>query len=552
LFKLNTDGSGFAVVHIFDAATDGCRPRALMRGTDGVLYGTTLSGGPLAPDPDAGFGTVFKVNTDGSGFTVLHDFYGPVDGSSSGKLAQGPDGALYGANTAGGSGDYGTLFKLNTDGSGFTVLKSFTNDSTGGSPFCTLLWGTDGNLYGTAATGGNKFRFPTTYGDTTIVNYSPGSGTVFRLVFDQANQPPVATITGPASGAVFPVNTPVSFTGNWTDTNGGAHTAQWAFDGTPDASSPAGTGTSGAANTSHAFTAAGVYMVQLTITDDFGATGTATQVGGVDAMVVVYDPNAGFVTGGGWIDSPAGAYVANPSLIGKANFGFVSKYKKGQSVPTGETEFQFKVGNLSFYSASYDWLVVSGARALYKGTGTINNAGSYKFMLTAIDGQIPGGGGRDKFRMKITDASGGALVYDNLLNAPDSSDPTTLLGAGSIVIQTNPASPAVNEPREEAPTTPVEYDLAQNYPNPFDRNSQIAFSLAERSRISLVIYDLAGRAVQTLAEGEWGPGPHIAIMSRSGSDGRTLEAGIYFVRMRAQSVESDRSFTSRRSVVVVK
>ena len=218
------------------------------------------------------------------------------------------------------------------------------------------------------------------------------------------------------------MNNAIPFTGAWTDANGGAHTAQWTFDGVPDASFAAGTGTSGSANTSHTFTAAGVYLVQLKVTDACGSTSTATQIGGVDAMVVIFDPSAGFVTGGGWINSPAGAYTADPTLTGKANFGFVSKYKKGASVPTGETEFQYKVGNLNFHSTSYDWLVVGGAKAQYKGSGTINNAGNYAFMLTSIDGQISGGGGVDKLRMKITNKTGGGLVYDNLLNAPDSND----------------------------------------------------------------------------------------------------------------------------------
>ncbi len=122
--------------------------------------------------------------------------------------------------------------------------------------------------------------------------------------------------------------------------------------------------------------------------------------------MVVYDPAAGFVTGGGWINSPAGAYAADPTLTGKANFGFVSKYQKGATVPTGKTEFQFKAGGLNFQSTSYDWLVVAGAKAQYKGTGTVNGVGGYGFMLTAIDGQQPGGGGVDKFRIKIWDATG--------------------------------------------------------------------------------------------------------------------------------------------------
>src|SRR5690349_23233267 len=112
-----------------------------------------------------------------------------------------------------------------------------------------------------------------------------------------------------------------------------------------------------------------------------------------------------------------------PLLTGKANFGFVSRYKNGASVPTGNTEFQFKAGNLNFSSTSYEWMVIAGGKkAQYKGFGTINGGGNYRFMLTAIDGDQPGGGGVDKFRIRIW-SDGGGLVYDNQLNAPDSDDP---------------------------------------------------------------------------------------------------------------------------------
>ena len=78
--------------------------------------------------------------------------------------------------------------------------------------------------------------------------------------------------------------------------------------------------------------------------------------------IVVYDPSGGFVTGGGSINSRAGAYTADPSLAGKANFGFVAKYKKGQTVPTGNTEFQFKAGDLNFNSSLFDWLIIAGSK----------------------------------------------------------------------------------------------------------------------------------------------------------------------------------------------
>jgi hypothetical protein len=142
----------------------------------------------------------------------------------------------------------------------------------------------------------------------------------------------------------------------------------------------------------------------------------------------------GFVTGGGWINSPSEAYLADASLAGKASFGFVSKSVRGAATPTGSTEFQFRVANLNFRSETYQWLVVANARAQYKGTGTVNGVGDFGFLLTAIDGQINGGGGVDRFRIKIWDVVTGTMVYDNQLAAPDNADPTTSIQGGNIVI----------------------------------------------------------------------------------------------------------------------
>lgn len=181
---------------------------------------------------------------------------------------------------------------------------------------------------------------------------------------------------------------------------------------------------------------AGIYNLCVRGTD------AALNIGAEECIfLVVYDPDGGFVTGGGWIDSPPGAYTPdNPNdtdYTGKATFGFVSKYKKGAQTPHGQTEFQFKAANLHFKSSSYEWLVVAGARAQYKGSGTINGTGDYGFMLTAIDGQISGGGGTDKFRIKIWDKANDVIVYDNQAACPDQSDtadPCTVIGGGSIVI----------------------------------------------------------------------------------------------------------------------
>ena len=119
--------------------------------------------------------------------------------------------------------------------------------------------------------------------------------------------------------------------------------------------------------------------------------------------------------------------VAPPTPTGKASFGFVSKYKKGASVPEGNTEFVFRAAGLNFHSSSYDWLVVTGSNyAKFKGTGTINGAGDYKFKLWAGDGDP------DTFRIKIweEDALGSeTVIYDNGMDQA--------IGGGSIVVHTS-------------------------------------------------------------------------------------------------------------------
>jgi hypothetical protein len=209
------------------------------------------------------------------------------------------------------------------------------------------------------------------------------------------------------------------------------HTAIWDWgDGTTSAGNVRETNGSGSVTGDHTYTIPGIYTITLTVTDKDNDSGIS-----VFQYVVVYDPTGGFVTGGGWIDSPEGAYTPDPALSGKATFGFVSKYKKGANVPTGNTEFQFKAGDLNFHSDSYDWLVVAGAKAKFKGIGTINGSGNYGFMLSAIDAAETSSTDVDMFRIKIWDKDNGdAVVYDNNLGDGDDADPTTAIGKGNIIV----------------------------------------------------------------------------------------------------------------------
>ena len=245
-----------------------------------------------------------------------------------------------------------------------------------------------------------------------------------------SNAAPTLDITAPAEGSLYPVGATVTVTGDLDDpgTND-AHLCSLTWD---DSTTSAGTVNEtdgeGTCSATHAYGVPGVYTITMTVDDSDGGTARDS------VMVVVYDPSAGFVTGGGRIESPAGAYPAQPSLTGQATFGFVSKYQKGATAPSGTTEFQFHAGDLNFHSESYQWLVVSGAKAQYKGSGRVNGSTGYKFLVTVTDGQVSGGGGVDKFRIKIWDSAG--VVYDNALGAPedlDAANPQAIAG-GSIVI----------------------------------------------------------------------------------------------------------------------
>lgn len=168
VFKLRKDGSGYSVVHRFrDTGDDGGRGPGpeLIKGSDGALYGTTYYGS--LPYSINNVGSVFKLNEDGSGFGVLHNFretgddgVRPLD-----RLMEGSDGALYGTTPEGGTAEAGTAFRLNKDGSGYVVLRSFGSVRDGSYPNGALVEGVDGALYGV----------------TDLDGYTGGTGVVFRM-----------------------------------------------------------------------------------------------------------------------------------------------------------------------------------------------------------------------------------------------------------------------------------------------------------------------------------------------------------------------------------
>ena len=178
VFAINIDGTGFEVLHTFSQGaynsnvsytnSDGSRPWAGLALSGIALYGTASGGGSL------GQGTVFAINTDGSSFTTLHSFAGPMDGSEPQAGLFFSDNILYGTAPFGGSSDTGTLFAINTDGTGFATLHSFT-DSSGVAPPYT-------NSDGASPVSGLTLSGHVLYG--TAGGGSTGWGTVFALNTD--------------------------------------------------------------------------------------------------------------------------------------------------------------------------------------------------------------------------------------------------------------------------------------------------------------------------------------------------------------------------------
>jgi uncharacterized repeat protein (TIGR01451 family) len=264
------------------------------------------------------------------------------------------------------------------------------------------------------------------------------------------NVNPVVTITAPGDYSVWAITAPefglaafvnTSFTDAGTnDTH--TCTIDWgdgdgAVNGTLTETAGSGTCKSAAGNP-YTDDGAGIYEIIVKVKDDDNGEGSAS------VTVIVYDPSAGFVTGGGWINSLAGYCKKSgcQDAEGKAHFGFVSKYQKGANVPTGQTEFQFQAGDLNLHSSVYEWLIVNkdGTNAQYKGTGTINGANdtygnAYKFMLWGYDGTKVGA--YDTFRIRIWSEVNGYedVVYDNGGSGAGGYS-TAAIANGSIHVQT--------------------------------------------------------------------------------------------------------------------
>jgi uncharacterized repeat protein (TIGR03803 family) len=174
IFSLNSDGTNFSVLHEFNNdGSDGISPSTSLTISGSTLYGVTASGGQYYN------GTIFKINTDGTGYSVLHHFNGTNGVNPNGQLALSGT-TLYGITSGGGANSLGTLFSIEVDGSAFAVLKDF--DASAYSPIGALTF-SGGKLYGVVQAGGSSG-----YGMIYSINLD-GSGFNGLYHFSTGNSP---------------------------------------------------------------------------------------------------------------------------------------------------------------------------------------------------------------------------------------------------------------------------------------------------------------------------------------------------------------------------
>jgi uncharacterized repeat protein (TIGR03803 family) len=355
-------------LHAFGVVSshDGEAPAAgLIQGTDGLLYGTTSAGGPVGAA-----GTVFSLTTGGQE-TLLHGFTGGIGPNKDGRgvgtpLIQASDGNYYGTTAAGGQYGYGTVYQVTAQG-GYSVLYSFAGGPLDGATPSSVIQGSDGNLYGTTASGG-----------------ASGGGTVFTLSLSGLEAllysfvPGTASPHGYAPGAALVEGTDGNFYGT---TNGGGNTPYGIY-GTIFRITPAGVLT-----TLYAFNnvAAGA-----AVTDASGPFSPLTQ--GSDGNFYGTSPGGGTADAGTvYRVTPAGVETVIHSFVGNTLNGGTNADGERPSGGLIEGSPGTFYGVTEFGGAFADSTKSAFGGTIFKVTSQGDESVLYSFGTFPKDGMAPSG-----------------------------------------------------------------------------------------------------------------------------------------------------------------
>ena len=248
---------------------------------------------------------------------------------------------------------------------------------------------------------------------------------VVNVTVTPTNDAPLAgDITWSAPVDPLKVNLAVTSTAGFTELDpSDAHTATWNWG---DGTTSAGTVTtpSGGLGTiagSHAYAAAGIYTVTVTITDSGGLASSSTF-----KTVNVVNPLGGGETGLGQFASQAGAYTRNPTLAGSVTLTQLSaKFATDGTMNNATNTFRinYTPASLSMTSTKMLWMVRTATKSWLKGEGNVITGTTSEpvgYLLSVVDSTTSA----DKVRLKIWNKATGVVIYDNQPGAPDEADAT--------------------------------------------------------------------------------------------------------------------------------
>lgn len=458
-WAMNTDGSnqtrltttgGVSIVRLSN--------NVLVHLAGGQLYRSTLQGFALASSPQAipntsgvvefdlspdgsrivltyfagSNTTLYTMSADGTNLTAIH-----ASGSHQSGMSWGRDGYIYFVQSAIGNALSQQLYRIPENGgaSPAQLTGYFSQFPAAGSSSGRIAFAYDypvKHLRTMSADGSTPQDVPSlSIGDGGYISvdffsdfiYYPQGDQIWRVRSDgSGNQllasgalsfvdygtltvddtPPVTT-TVTLNPNPVPVGWGTTLSAGFTDAGGsGLAVAQYSIDGGAPLALGAISGNAATASTPiSGYSSTGIHAFCARAQDMAGNIG-AYQC----ALLAVYDPAAGFVTGGGWIQTSNG----------KSNFALSSRYQSNASTPSGE--FELRSGGNRLKSTSLFWLVVSGSSATIQGNCSWNGVAGYLFEVTATDSSSG-----DTLSIRVWNGSGEVL-----------STGVVPLGGGQVVI----------------------------------------------------------------------------------------------------------------------
>ena len=355
------------------------------------------------------------------------------------------------------------------------------------------------------------------------------------------NESPVITSVTPSTSSLY-ANFPVSLSVAYTDNNIANATIDWGDGSVGEiVESPASV-----FEVDHTYMKSGSYSVTINMTDECEASTY------VYHSIIVMDNLRGTVTGGGWFDSPEGAYFLKPRTAGKATFAFEASNSSRKAGPEGHVVFNFKDGNIKFRSTDVEWMHVEEETAIVQAAGRLNGKHGYQILISVVDedkdrdDEARGRKGSDKkdkrkgeddkkdkdkkridlIRVQITDPAG-EVIYDSQPGAADVATATTQLGGGSINIKKT--NSGVEREYDSPVASSFGGESSSIYPNPFSEWVDVQFNSASQENVVILVMDLSGKIVfnrifepsedgvyslDIFKEGEGRPGIYIVVIKQ--------------------------------------